>query len=48
MLLFIGVLTAAAAILTTVRMRPLGRTQDANLGRISEQWLAEHRAANPS
>lgn len=47
MLLLIGVLLSltAAAILFTVRIR--AGSDMADLGRMSDQWLAEYRASHP-
>ena len=47
MFLFIGVLTSLsiAAILYTVRVR--AGSDVAELGRMSDQWLAEYRAGHP-
>ena len=46
MLLIIGVLLAAIAAVIVYRTRVPGGVNDAQLGRISERWLAEHRASN--
>ena len=47
MLLWIGVLVSlsVAAILYTVRVRAASDVAD--LGRMSDQWLAEYRASHP-
>jgi hypothetical protein len=47
MLLFIGVLISlsVAAILYTIRVR--AGSDVAELGRMSDQWLAEYRASHP-
>jgi hypothetical protein len=42
----IGAVTAIA-FLSLLRMRVTGGVDDAHLGWMSEQWLAEHRAAHP-
>jgi hypothetical protein len=39
----IAIVTALVSILRTLRGR-----EDAQLGWISEQWLAEHRATHPT
>ena len=45
MLLLIGVLLTLTAIVIIPRLR---MPEAATLGRMSEQWLAEHRASHPS
>ncbi|HET9265882.1 MAG TPA: hypothetical protein VFO14_22720 [Vicinamibacterales bacterium] len=48
MLLTIGVLVTLTAAMITWGARLSRRVSDASLGWMSEQWLAEHRASNPS
>jgi len=48
MLVIIGLLITATAVVTILRMRVPGGVNDARLGWMSEQWLAEHRAARRS
>jgi hypothetical protein len=45
MLLIVGVLTALIAAVMIPRMRVPGGVNHANLGWMSERWLAEHRAS---
>jgi len=47
MLIFIGALITLTTALVIRRVRVLGRADAANLGEVSEQWLAEHRASHP-
>jgi len=42
-----GVLVAWAAAVIIRRIRVPGGVNAANLGEVSEQWLAEHRASHP-
>jgi hypothetical protein len=46
MLFIVGVVIALIAVLIIPRMRASGRVDSANLGWMSEQWLAEHRASH--
>ena len=48
MLFTIAVLVAVSAALITQQARVAGRDAQANLGWMSAQWLAEHRASHPS
>jgi len=49
MLIFIGVLiTVTTAMVVIRKVRVPGGVNAANLGEVSEQWLAEHRASHPS
>jgi hypothetical protein len=45
MLFIVGLVTALIAIVSIRRMRGSGGVNSANLGWMSEQWLAEHRAS---
>lgn len=45
MLLIFGVVMALIVVVIIPRMRRPGGTHSANLGWMSEQWLAEHRAS---
>jgi len=47
MLIFIGVLVTLSTALVIRKVRAAGRADAANLGEVSEQWLAEHRASHP-
>ena len=47
MLIFIGVLITVSTALVIRKVRLSGRADAANLGEVSEQWLAEHRASHP-
>jgi hypothetical protein len=48
MLVIITVLVSVIAVVViAVRRRP-GRDDPAQLGCVSQQWLAEHRASHPS
>jgi hypothetical protein len=47
MLIFLGVLATLTTALVIHRVRVSGRANAANLGEVSEQWLAEHRASHP-
>jgi hypothetical protein len=44
----IAVLVAAGGALLLYKSRVAGRADPANLGWMSAQWLAEHRASHPS
>ena len=46
MLFIVGVAVALLAVVIVPRMRVLGGVNSANLGWMSEQWLAEHRASH--
>jgi hypothetical protein len=46
MLLIIGVLVTVTATLVVRKMRGPADTNGPNLGWMSEQWLAEHRASH--
>ena len=46
MLLIIGVVIALFAVAAIPRMRVPGGVNAAQLGWMSEQWLAEHRASH--
>ena len=48
MLFTIAVLFAASGALMLNKVRVAGRVNTANLGWMSAQWLAEHRASHPS
>jgi hypothetical protein len=48
MLLFIGILTAMMVAAIIIRLRVPGGVNDANLGWMSQQWLAEQRASHSS
>jgi hypothetical protein len=48
MMLTIGVLIAVTAVFGIFRLRVPPRNQAANLGSMSEQWLAEQRAGHSS
>ena len=48
MLFTIAVLIAVGGALIIHRARAAGRANQANLGWMSAQWLAEHRASHPS
>ena len=45
MLLIIGLVAALIAVVSIPRMRVSGAVNSANLGWMSQQWLAEHRAS---
>jgi hypothetical protein len=45
MLFIVGLATALIAVVSIPRMRVSGGVKSANLGWMSEQWLAEHRAS---
>ena len=46
MLFIVGVVTVLIAVVIAPRMRLPGGATSANLGSMSEQWLAEHRASH--
>jgi hypothetical protein len=46
MLLIVGLVMALIAVVIIPRMRLPGGVNAANLGWMSEQWLAEHRASH--
>ena len=46
MLFIVGIVTALIAVVIIPRMRVPGGVNSANLGWMSEQWLAEHRASH--
>ena len=48
MLLIIGILITAIAVLSLLRIRAPGGVHTAHLGWMSEQWIAEYRAAHPA
>lgn len=48
MLLILTVVITATAVASLFRMRMPGDPTAAQLGQMSEQWLAEHRAAHTS
>jgi hypothetical protein len=45
MLFIVGLVTALIAVVSNPRMLVSGGVKSANLGWMSEQWLAEHRAS---
>jgi hypothetical protein len=45
MLFIVGLLTALIAVVVIPRMRVSDGVNSANLGWMSQQWLAEHRAS---
>jgi len=45
MLFIVGLLSALIAVVSILRMRVSGGVSSANLGWMSQQWLAEHRAS---
>lgn len=47
-MLFIGVLSTVIAVVIISRMRVFGGISDADFGWMSDQWLAEYRASNPT
>ena len=47
MLIFIGVMITLTTALIIRKVRVPGGVNSANLGEVSEQWLAEHRASHP-
>ncbi len=46
MLFIVGVVIALIAVVIIPRMWVSGRVNSANLGWMSERWLAEHRASH--
>jgi hypothetical protein len=46
MLFIVGIVIALIAVVFIPRMRVPGGVNSANLGWMSEQWLAEHRASH--
>ena len=48
MLLIIGAFVLLTTGVILARVRVPGGVNAANLGRMSEQWLAEYRASNPT
>ena len=46
MLFIVGVVSVLIAVVIAPRMRLPGGVNSANLGSMSEQWLAEHRASH--
>jgi hypothetical protein len=46
MLFIVALIITLIAVLFIPRMRVPGGVNTANLGRMSEQWLAEHRASH--
>jgi len=48
MLFAIAILVAAGGALRLYNVRVAGRANPTNLGWMSPQWLAEHRASHPS
>jgi hypothetical protein len=46
MLFIVGVVIVSIAVVIIPRMRVPGGVKSANLGWMSEQWLAEHRASH--
>jgi len=46
MLLIVGLVVVLIAVVIIPRMRVPGGVNSANLGWMSEQWLAEHRASH--
>jgi hypothetical protein len=46
MLFIVGIVIALIAVVIIRRMRVPGGVNSANLGWMSEQWLAEHRASH--
>jgi hypothetical protein len=47
LLIILGVLIIATAVLRVVRVRVPAFGHPPHLGSMSEQWLAEHRAEHP-
>jgi hypothetical protein len=47
LLIILGLLITATAVLCVVRVRMPGFGHPRYLGSVSEQWLAEHRAEHP-
>jgi hypothetical protein len=48
MLLITGVVIVVVALAIIPRLRAPGGVHPADLGRMSEQWLAEHRGSHSS
>jgi hypothetical protein len=46
MLFIVGIVVVLIAVVIIPRMRVPGGVNSANLGWMSEQWLAEHRASH--
>lgn len=46
MLLIVGVVMVLVAALIVTRMRLAGAVNSPNLGWMSDQWIAEHRASH--
>jgi hypothetical protein len=46
MLFIVGVVIAFTAVVIIPRMRVAGGVNSSNLGWMSQQWLAEHRASH--
>jgi hypothetical protein len=46
-LIFAGALVALTAALALRKSRTSSAINSSNLGEVSEQWLAEHRASHP-
>lgn len=46
MLFIVGIVVVMIAVVIIPRMRVPGGVNSANLGWMSEQWLAEHRASH--
>jgi hypothetical protein len=46
MVFIVGVVTVLIAVVVIPRMRVPGGLHSTNLGWMSEQWLAEHRASH--
>ena len=46
MLFIVGIVIALIAVVIIPRIRVPGGVNSANLGWMSEQWLAEHRASH--
>ena len=46
MLVIVGIVIGLIAVATIPRMRVPGGVNSTNLGWMSEQWLAEHRASH--
>jgi hypothetical protein len=47
LLMIVGVLIAAMAVLRIIRVRAPAFGHPPHLGRMSDQWLAEHRSEHP-
>ena len=45
-MLFIGVVFVSIAVVVVLRMRGAGLMDSADLGWMSQQWLAEYRASH--